>query len=126
MSRMPSRILIIDDEAHVVELMELAVEKEEFQIISACDGQGGLKKAVSEKPDIILLDVNLPDISGLEVCKQLKSKEVTRNIPILFLSALSQEQDIQQGMAAGALAYVTKPFKVKPFLRQLRQIVKPS
>jgi DNA-binding response OmpR family regulator len=121
MSQSVKRVLVVDDEVHVIQLVDLALRTEGFEVIAACDGQEALLKAVSEKPDVILLDVNLPDINGFEVCKRLKAGENTRRIPVLFLSAMSQEQKIEQGLSVGAAAYITKPFQMKSLIQKIRQ-----
>jgi DNA-binding response OmpR family regulator len=123
MSQSLTRVLVVDDEDHVIQLVDLALRTEGFEVIAACNGQEGLQKAVSEKPDVILLDANLPDINGFEVCKRLKTSKNTRRIPILFLSAMSQKQEVEKGLSVGAAAYITKPFQVKPLIQTIRQVL---
>lgn len=123
MSHSLKRILVVDDEVHVIQLVDLALRTEGFEVIAACSGQEALQKAASEKPDIILLDINLPDKNGLDVCKLLKANENTRRIPVLLLSAMSQEQKIEQGLSVGAVAYITKPFQVKPLIQKIREVL---
>lgn len=118
------RILVIDDEIHVLQLAQLGLGMEGFLIIPAMTGAEGLEKATSDRPDLILLDVNLPDISGLEVCRKLKASSVTRDIPVLFLSAMGQQQDVEKGLKAGGLDYVVKPFRVKQLRDQIQKILK--
>jgi len=117
------RILVIDDEIHVIQLAQLGLGTEGFVILAAMTGTEGLEKALSERPDLILLDINLPDLSGLEVCRKLKSNDMTRDIPVLILSAMGQQHDVEKGLKAGAADYVTKPFKVKELRDQIRQIL---
>lgn len=118
------RILVIDDEIHVLQLAQLGLGMEGFLIIPAMTGAEGLEKATSAPPDLILLDVNLPDISGLEVCRKLKASSTTRDIPVLFLSAMGQQQDVEKGLKAGGLDYVVKPFRVKQLRDQIQKILK--
>lgn len=117
------RILVIDDEIHVIQLAQLGLGTEGFVIIPAMTGAEGLEKATSERPDLILLDINLPDINGLEICRKLKASSATRDIPVLFLSAMGQQHDIEKGLKAGGIDYVVKPFKVKQLRDQIRQIL---
>ena len=118
------RILVIDDEIHVLQLAQLGLGMEGFLIIPAMTGAEGLEKATSDPPDLILLDVNLPDISGLEVCRKLKASSTTRDIPVLFLSAMGQQQDVEKGLKAGGIDYVVKPFRVKQLRDQIQKILK--
>ena len=120
MSEAVARVLVVDDEIHVMELIQLALGTEGFEIIPAHNGKEGLEKALSEKPDIVVLDINLPDINGIEVCRQLKASSETRHIPILFLSALSQKENVEKCIAVGASACISKPFQVKPLIAQIR------
>ena len=123
MSGALARVLVVDDEAHVMELIKLALGTEGFEVIAACTGKEALEMAVTEKPDIVLLDINLPDINGIEVCKQLKAGEDTRRIPVLFLSALSQKENTEKCLAVGAVACIFKPFPIKPFVAQIRNLL---
>ncbi len=105
------RILIVEDENDVVDLLTLNLRKAGgFLISKAGDGATGLTKARAEKPDFIILDLMLPKIPGLEVCKILKSEAATRHIPILMLTARAEEIDRVVGLECGADDYVTKPF----------------
>jgi len=117
------RILVIDDEIHVIQLAQLGLGTEGFVVLAAMTGAEGLEKATSELPDLILLDVNLPDLSGLEICRKLKASSATRDIPVLFLSAMGQQHDVEKGIKAGGIDYVVKPFKVKQLRDQIRQIL---
>ena len=85
------KILVVDDEEHVVELVKLALRGRDFQILAACSGAECLELAESELPALILLDVSLPDIGGLEICRRLKSQDKTKTIPVVFFSAMAQQ-----------------------------------
>jgi DNA-binding response OmpR family regulator len=104
------KILIIDDNPDNVFLLQSRLEKEGFEIITAYDGEMGIQKAIQEKPDLILLDVLMPDISGYDVCKSLTIKEETKLIPIILLTALIDADNIREGLQAGAFDYIKKPF----------------
>src|SRR5215471_18869745 len=105
------RILIIDDEAGVVDLVSLNLRKEgRFTVSAAMDGAIGLRKAREESPNLIILDLMLPGISGFEICRILKDDDATRAIPILILSARAGADDRVRGFELGADDYVTKPF----------------
>jgi two-component system, OmpR family, phosphate regulon response regulator PhoB len=103
-------ILIADDEAHVVELVRVTLEDDRVQVIEAADGAIALQLAQEFEPELIFLDVNLPDMSGLEVCRRLRRIPALAGCPIVMLSAAAQQEDLALGMAAGATVYLTKPF----------------
>lgn len=105
------RLLLIDDEPAVQTLVRLVLEGEGWQVLVARDGLQGLALAREQHPDVILLDVALPDVSGLEVCRQLKADPSTSAIPIAMLTAMAQETDRRSAMALGADDYVTKPWR---------------
>lgn len=103
-------ILIADDEPHVIELVRLTLEDERTSVIVALDGETALAQARARRPDLIFLDVQLPDISGLEVCAQLRTDARFAETKIVMLTAAAQEADVKRGLAAGATHYMTKPF----------------
>ena len=103
-------ILIADDEAHVVELVRVTLEDDRVRVIEASDGAGALASASAFAPELIFLDVNLPDLSGLEVCRQLRSDPRVAGARIVMLTAAAQQDDVARGFAAGANHYLTKPF----------------
>lgn len=104
------KILIIDDSPDSVFLLQDRLEREGFEIAKAYNGEMGIQKAVDEKPDLILLDIMMPDISGYEVCKTLSSKEETKLIPIILLTALTEADNLKKGLQLGAFDYIKKPF----------------
>src|SRR6266576_3853048 len=119
------RILIVEDENDVVDLLTLNLRKAGgFLISKAGDGATGLTKARAEKPDLIILDLMLPKIPGLEVCKILKSEAATRHIPILMLTARAEEIDRIVGLECGADDYVTKPFSPREVMLRIRAILR--
>jgi two-component system phosphate regulon response regulator PhoB len=119
------RILILEDEKDVVDLLTLNLRKAGgFSIVTASDGVTGLAKARSEKPDFIILDLMLPKMPGLDVCKLLKSDSATRQIPILMLTARAEEIDRIVGLEFGADDYVTKPFSPREVILRIKAILR--
>lgn len=104
------RVLIVDDEQDIVESIKFSLELEDFECIEAYDGEEALLKAKSESPDLMLLDIMLPKMNGYKVSRLLKFDELYKTIPIIMLTARSQEKDVQLGEETGADEYVTKPF----------------
>lgn len=115
------KVLIVDDESHIVELVRVCLEDTDYDIIEAYDGQAALDKAREENPDLILLDIMLPKMDGYEVCKNLKTDESTRSIPIVMLTAKGQEVDKVKGFQSGADSYMTKPFSPLRLLTELEE-----
>lgn len=103
-------ILIADDEPHIVELVRLTLEDERVRVVEAYDGATALARAAELHPDLVLLDVHLPDVSGLEVCARLRGLPGGAAAKIVMLTAAAQEADVARGLAAGADHYLTKPF----------------
>jgi len=103
-------ILIADDEPHVVELVRVTLEDERVQVVEASDGTAALDLAAELDPELIFLDVNLPDMSGLDVCRRLRKAPGTACALIVMLTAAAQHEDVARGLAAGATHYLTKPF----------------
>jgi two-component system alkaline phosphatase synthesis response regulator PhoP len=117
-------ILIVDDEEDIRELVELNLAQEGYKVLSCETGEQALEIAVSKLPELIVLDLMLPGIDGLEVCKKLKSNIKTENIPIVMLTAKGEETDIVTGLELGADDYVTKPFKGKVLVARVRRILR--
>jgi len=116
------RILIIEDERGLTDVLEYNLKREGYDTIVAHDGQEGLLKAQTLLPDLILLDVMLPRLGGFEVCRELRSGERTRDIPIIILSAKEEETDQVVGFSLGADDYVTKPFSIKVLLQRIKAL----
>ncbi len=115
------RILLIEDERPLVEVLTANLEREGFEVMSAHDGLDGLRRAQLKLPDLIVLDLMLPGRPGLEVCRELKSGHRTRNIPIIMLTAKTEETDQLVGFATGADDYVTKPYSVKVLIERIKK-----
>jgi DNA-binding response OmpR family regulator len=103
-------VLIVDDEPHIVDLVRVTLEDEQVRVVAAADGTGALDLAARLDPDLVLLDVNLPDLSGLEVCRRLRADPRSAGARIVMLTAAAQQDDVARGLAAGADQYLTKPF----------------
>jgi len=103
-------VLIADDEAHVVELVRVTLEDERVRVVEASDGATALQLAAELEPELVFLDVNLPDLSGLEVCRRLRREPGLAGARIVMLTAAAQQDDILRGLTAGASHYLTKPF----------------
>ncbi len=119
-----NRILIIEDEPDVVDMLTLNLRKAEFVVSSAEDGARGLRLARDESPALIILDLMLPKMPGLEVCKVLKSDATTKHIPIIMLTAKAEEIDRIVGLEFGADDYVTKPFSPREMVLRVRAILR--
>jgi len=116
------RILIIEDERALTEVLAYNLQREGYDTTVVHDGQEGLRKAQTLLPDLILLDLMLPVMGGLDVCRELRAGERTRTIPILMLTAKAEETDQVVGFSIGADDYVTKPFSVKVLLQRIRAL----
>ncbi len=117
-------ILIADDEADIVETLAFMLEAQEFNVITANDGEAALLKAKEERPDLILLDVMMPKINGYKVCRLLKFDKQYNNIPILMLTARSQDEDRAIGEETGADEYITKPFDIEEVVEKVKEYLK--
>ena len=102
-----AKVLVVDDEASIVNIISYNLKKEGYEVITAEDGENGLELALSESPDLILLDIMMPRMDGYEVCRKVREKS---NVPIIMLTARADEVDKVIGLEMGADDYVTKPF----------------
>ncbi len=105
-----TRVLVIDDDPVILELLRINFEIEGFEVISACDGQEGLDRASADHPDVILSDIMMPRLDGLQLLTRLKDDPATAKVPVVLLSAKAQRAEVDKGLALGADDYVTKPF----------------
>ena len=120
MSLANPKILVVEDEPNQVELIEFNLNSEGYEVVVARDGEEALNLAEEENPDLILLDWMLPKVSGIEVCRQLRRSKMTREIPIVMLTARSEESDKIRGLDIGADDYITKPYSIKELLARDR------
>src|SRR5437773_12529198 len=118
------KILIIEDESDVADLLTLNLRKAGYRVSMAVDGASGLQNARDDRPDLIILDLMLPKMSGLEVCRILKGDAATSQIPILMLTAKAEEIDRIVGLEFGADDYVTKPFSPREVMLRIRAILR--
>ena len=118
-----SRILLIDDHQTVFRLLEAIVRIKGYTLLYAENGQQGIVMARQEQPDLILLDVMMPDIDGFKVCQYLKENEDTKAIPIMFLTARGADGDLELGRKAGADGFMTKPFQTIEVLKQIERLL---
>jgi len=117
------KVLVVDDEVHITNIVKFTLENEGFQVLTAGDGQEGLRMAREQKPDLIILDLMLPNIDGYKVCRLLKFDEKYRTIPIILLSARSSEADKQLGAEVGADFYMSKPFDPEELALKVKELV---
>lgn len=118
------RILIVDDEKDIVDLISYNLEKERFSTVKAYDGETALKLVKTQKPDLIILDLMLPKMNGLDVCRAIRHNPETVGLPIIMLTAKSEEVDKIIGLEVGADDYVTKPFSIKELIARVRSILR--
>ena len=119
-------ILVVEDDLDIRELISFNLANEGHQVFEANDGEVGIDKARNNNPDLILLDLMLPGIQGLDVCRIIKSDQETKEIPIIMVTALGQEEDIVKGLETGADDYITKPFSIKVLIARLNAVLKRS
>lgn len=117
-------LLIVDDEEDILELLRFNLEREGYKVHCAASGEDALNLAQSETPDLILLDLMLPGIDGLEAAKILKNDSKTKNIPIVMLTAKGEESDIVTGLELGAEDYITKPFSPRVLVARVRAVLR--
>jgi len=117
-------ILIVEDEEDILELVRFNLEKEGYNVTGVMTGEDGLRAAESTVPDLVLLDLMLPELDGLEVCKLLKRNTKTTTVPIVMLTAKGEEADIVTGLELGADDYVTKPFSPRILIARIRAVLR--
>jgi DNA-binding response OmpR family regulator len=121
---MNAKILIVDDQLDLLELLQMALEHEGFQVRTAPSGTAALEAVAAEKPDLILLDIVLGDISGIKLTTKLKNSDEASQIPIILLTAKDSETDIIVGLSVGADDYITKPFSTKVLLARMEAVLR--
>ncbi len=104
------RVLVVDDDPVILELLRINFEIEGFEVFSASDGQEGLERARADRPDVVLSDIMMPRLDGLQLLARLRDDPTTAGVPVVLLSAKAQNAEVQRGLALGADDYVTKPF----------------
>jgi two-component system alkaline phosphatase synthesis response regulator PhoP len=119
---MPKKIFIIEDEKDIRDLLELYLKREGYGVQSAQDGEAGLQRIAKERFDLILLDLMLPQMDGLEVCRVLKSQPQTADLPLIMLTAKAEESDRIVGLELGADDYITKPFSPREVVARVKAL----
>ncbi len=119
-----SKILVVDDAEHIVELIKFNLESEGYEVIPAYDGKEALKCMQDQKFDLILLDLMLPGIDGIEICRRLRSNPKTKDIPIIMITAKGEEIDKVLGLELGADDYMTKPFSVRELVARVKAMLR--
>ncbi|MFA0758258.1 MAG: hypothetical protein PVTTEEND_001654 [Candidatus Fervidibacter sp.] len=116
------RVLVVDDERHIVRLVQVNLERQGYEVLTAYDGVECLEKAKAEKPDLIILDVMMPRMDGFEALQRLKSDPETNQIPVIMLTARAQDRDVLQGYQYGADLYLTKPFSPLELISLVKRV----
>ena len=117
------RILLVDDEPDFVETVEFFLSGSDYQVFVAKNGKQALEQVKMNKPDLVLLDVMMPEMDGLEACKRLKKDSTTNSIPIIMLTAKGRKEDVVDAIAAGADSYVVKPFNLSDLIERIEKVL---
>lgn len=118
------RILVIEDEPDILEMIRYNLDREGYRVSAVVNGEDGFERAQQDSPDLVLLDLMLPGIDGLEICRRLKADPVTRGIPIVMVTAKGDESDIVLGLGLGADDYVPKPFSPKELVARVKAVLR--
>lgn len=118
-----AKILVVEDERDIRDLMAFTLQFAGHQVLTANNGEEGLQLALKELPELILSDVRMPKMTGYEMCRQIKAEAATAHIPVVFLSAKGQEQEVQDGLDAGAAEYLLKPFAPDQLIARVIEIL---
>ncbi len=121
---MKHSVLVVDDDTDLLALLELKLGKENFKVFTATNGEKGLELVKKKDPDLVILDVNMPEMNGLDVCKNLRMDDSTKSIPIIMLTAKGDEIDRVLGLEFGADDYVTKPFSTRELILRIKGLLK--
>ncbi len=117
-------VLVVEDEAALATMLRYNLEKQGFRVEEAADGQEALDRVAESQPDLVLLDWMLPLMSGIEVCRQLRRRSATRDLPVIMVTARTEDQDAVRGLNTGADDYITKPFSVEALLARMRALLR--
>ena len=119
-------VLVVEDEAAIATMLRYNLEKQGYRVAEASDGQEALTRIQEQQPDIVLLDWMLPLMSGIEVCRQIRRKPATRDLPVIMVTARTEDQDAVRGLNTGADDYITKPFNIDALLARMRALLRRS
>ncbi len=123
MSERKEKVIIVDDDRETREMLALALGMEGFEVTQAANGLRLISTLHVDRPDVILLDVNMSWIDGFELCKAVRKNEEFQNIPVVFVSARSSASDVKKGLAAGASDYFTKPVEIPTLIARIRELI---
>lgn len=118
-----SKVLIAEDERDIRELITFTLRYHGHEVMAASNGEEALELALKEHPDLVLLDIRMPRMNGYEVCRSIKENEVTKHIPVVFISAKGQEAEVKEGLDAGATDYILKPFSPDQLVERVAQVL---
>jgi two-component system phosphate regulon response regulator PhoB len=119
-------VLVVEDEAALATMLRYNLEKQGYRVEEAADGQEALTRIAETQPDLVLLDWMLPQMSGLEVCRQIRRRSSTRDLPVIMVTARTEDQDAVRGLNTGADDYITKPFNIDSLLARMRALLRRS
>ncbi len=117
------KILVVDDEVNITQILQFSIGAEGFEVLTAQNGEDAIEKARREQPDLIILDIMMPKIDGYEACRILKANPLTRNIPVVLLTAKGREIDKRLGFEVGATDYIVKPFSPSKLIERIHRLL---
>jgi len=120
------RILVVDDEMYIVNILDFTLAGEGWEVVSANNGEDALRTLLKFEPDLVILDVMMPRIDGVEVCRAIKAREESADTPVIMLSAKDRDKDREEAMEAGADLYLTKPFSPARLVQEIRSLLNPQ
>lgn len=123
MAQVPAQVLVVDDEPNILLSLEFLMQQAGFDVTTAADGESALDHIGVALPDLLLLDISLPGISGFDVLEQLRAAAATRRLPVIMLTAHGREVEREKGMALGANDYVTKPFSTQALIEKVKALL---
>jgi two-component system alkaline phosphatase synthesis response regulator PhoP len=118
-----AKILVVDDEVNITQILEFSIGAEGYEVITASNGEEAVEKARREQPDLIILDIMMPRIDGYEACRILKSNPLTKNIPVVLLTAKGRDIDKRLGYEVGATDYIIKPFSPNKLIERIQELL---
>src|SRR5262249_7480782 len=118
------KILVVEDEPDILEVLQYNLEREGYRVIACRDGEQGLSHIRTDEPDLVLLDLMLPGLDGIEVCRRVKADPATRAVPVIMVTARSEETDVVLGLGIGADDYVTKPFRPRELIARVKVVLR--
>ncbi len=121
---MAKKLLIVEDEIMLLETMKFRLESKGYEVITAENGKDGSFKAMSDKPDLILADIMMPELDGIEMTKIIRANSDLKDVPIIMVTALGREEDVKRALEAGANDYVTKPYSAEDLLKKVEEFLK--